>query len=76
MARRVASRTRISPDKADNVIERVFESRAIAQRLPLEPVGLKEGFGLGQDITKTENNSQNEKEIENLERFIGMDRDI
>ena len=62
------------PDEADNVIERVFESRAIAQRLTIEPVGLKEGFGLGQDITKTENNRQYKKEIEDLERFIGMDR--
>ena len=62
------------PDETDNVIERVFESRAIAQRLPREPGKLKEGFGLGQDITKTENNCQYEKEIEDLEGLIGMDR--
>ena len=62
------------PDEADDVIKRVFESRAIAQRLPIDPGKLKEGFGLGQDITKTEHNCQNKKEIEDLERFIGMDR--
>ena len=62
------------PDEAGNVIECVFESRAIAQRLTIEPGKLKEGFGLGQDIPKTENNCQNKKEIEKLEGFIGMDR--
>ena len=61
-------------DEADNVIECVFKPRAIAQRLSIDPGKLKEGFGLSQDITKTEHNCQNEKEIEELEGFIGMDR--
>ena len=61
-------------DEADDVIEPVFESRAIAEGLVVEPEKLKPDIGLDKDVPKAEDDREHEKEIEEGKGFWGMDR--